>query len=915
MSDIRDQGQIEFGARNTSASDSYDTFKASPSSELSKFIQNNSTPLEANDDYDVAAFDQDLSVNKMQSPKAIYDMHSYWSKKHWAAIRQYIQHYLPAKWYPGGRGLVLDCFSGSGMTGVAALMEGRSCLLLDASPAAAFISHCYTHPVDPSRLDSAYRKMLASGYPAELSAALTQTAGRRICSLSEELTWLYETICDRCKGPATTDFVVYSEQFQCPNCNKLVTLYECIQLEVPHDGRYCPHCVKSHGGRGNRDYLISTRSRKFGSRPVAVGYTCGGRCKPKKATRPMNKADERHISVIEKAEIPHWYPKRKMMDVEDDSKPWGVKWRAGTSNFRTVAELYTKRNLWGLAAWLAALKRVSKSEREVELLELAFTGVCLGLSKMNRYRPNVTFPLNVMMGTYYVPQISAEANVTSHLTNKVKKICKSHEALLGAFSDSHILVSCESLACRKEPLQRNCVDYVFIDPGYVDKVQYGELNFVWEAWLGFPGDWLKQEIVVNQLRGKSLQDWDTALRKTLQRCFEMLKPGRWLSLCYHDTAADTWKRVQDMLLDTGFEIHTVCVLDPQQKSSNQLTGEKVVKGDLVVNCKKATKGPGPGNGDRLIETASQRVREIIVESLSQLGGQTSDKLWEIVLKRLLTRGQMAEHRFSDILSEVAFRSEAGRWFLKEEFETLTQSDIKNEEDAGDALERFARLRILGVTNQVAAQIAIGRPGLAGQDTSEEQIEKYIKENLLDSAEAKKKFRLSGRLTGVEFYDCLFFYLTRFLKSRKAGQVPRRNLAEFLEEYLVRFRDGDKWLYRPPDKAEALSLHRSRQSGLGRRIRQYVSYLTGQGEYPKDKIPEPKTLLAWLKHCSGFGLADEGVVLYERGGLMAQSHGLSEDERYDAEEYFLNCRRKASKSASGEEEEQLELENDEEEAKE
>ena len=35
-----------------------------------------------------------------------------------------------------------------------------------------------------------------------------------------------------------------------------------------------------------------------------------------------------------------------MMDVEDDSKPWGVKWRAGTSNFRTVAELYSKRNLW-----------------------------------------------------------------------------------------------------------------------------------------------------------------------------------------------------------------------------------------------------------------------------------------------------------------------------------------------------------------------------------------------------------------------------------------------------------------------------------------------------------------------------------------------------------------------------------------
>lgn len=38
------------------------------------------------------------------------------------------------------------------------------------------------------------------------------------------------------------------------------------------------------------------------------------------------------------------------MDVDDDLKPWRVKWRVGTSDFRTIADLYTKRNLWALAA-------------------------------------------------------------------------------------------------------------------------------------------------------------------------------------------------------------------------------------------------------------------------------------------------------------------------------------------------------------------------------------------------------------------------------------------------------------------------------------------------------------------------------------------------------------------------------------
>ena len=100
-------------------------------------------------------------------------------------------------------------------------------------------------------------------------------------------------------------------------------------------------------------------------------------------------------------------------------------------------------------------------------------------------------------------------------------------------------------------------------------------------------------------------------------------------------------------------------------------------------------------------------------------------------------------------------------------------------------------------------------------------------------------------------------------------TPRRNLAEFLEEYLVRFRDEEKWLYRPPTGSEADILRKSRQSGLGRRVRQFVAYLNGEGDFPKERMPDAKTLVAWLKHCANFGLAEAGVVLVEKGGLMGQ----------------------------------------------
>ena len=53
----------------------------------------------------------------------------------------------------------------------------------------------------------------------------------------------------------------------------------------------------------------------------------------------------------------------------------------------------------------------------------------------------------------------------------------------------------------------NSIDYIFTDPPYAEKVQYGELNFVWEAWLDFDTNWHDEEIIVNDVRGKTTADW------------------------------------------------------------------------------------------------------------------------------------------------------------------------------------------------------------------------------------------------------------------------------------------------------------------------------------------------------------------------------------------------------------------------
>lgn len=895
-------------------------FKPGPNPELPDFIEKHSTIYDATTDtYDVPAFGQDLDVDKAKSPKVIYDMHTYWSKKHWGVIREYIQHYLPSAHYPKNSGLVLDVFAGSGMTGVATLMEGKPVLLIDASPAAAFISHHYVTAIEAAVLDRSFDRLLDMTYPLDKQAELAQITGERIKSLREELIWLYATKCDECGGKAMTEYIVYSTVFQCLSCGEKVALFDCPEVEIeyvtpagPRGGkekrqrkkkRVCPYCYEKNGRRGHPDFVISTRRKRFDPIPVKISYICEGSCRRRRHYRLHNDSNEKKqryfqkydlalLEKLNKFSIPHSYPHRRMMDTPPEQTIWGVEWRPGR-NFQTIEELYVRRNFVALAAIKEA---IAQSGEQFQPLLFSLTAGALILSRMCDMTST-----QIAKGTYYLPQMSKALCVTSTFKNKTELAIEMYGVIRDAFRGNTALVSQQS-ATHLDKIPVNSVDYIFTDPPYVGKVQYGELNFIWDAWLGFKSDWLNDEIIVNSVRGKTLNDWETDMRTALAECYRVLKPGRWLSLCYHDSDPGTWRLVQDMLLDIGFEIHSVTELNPLQKSSNQITSEKVVKSDMVLNCRKPRPGEEGMNGSDVPELGriTARVQEILLEALTVTPGQTSDRLWSLALKRLLTRGQVVEHRFLDILSKIADQIEGDRWYLKESYDTASTHDQANEEAVGAALERFARLRLIGVPANWAATIALEKADLVTPNSDgnldENAIEAYIRSRLNGSS---KPVKLGGNLRGLEFYDVLWFYMTRYMRSKRTSELPKRNLADFLGDYLVRFRDGDKWLYRPPDSKEAENLVADRRSGLGRRIRAFVSAIQQRDHtYLESHRPDPRTLVTWLRHCAQFGLYEEGVLLFEGSGVSTQRleriiFNLEEEETaYDAARSYADiCRRK------------------------
>ena len=778
----------------------------------------------ATDDYDVPAFDQPIETTKAT---AIYNMHTYWSKKPHDAIRQYIRHYTQ----PGD--LVLDPFCGSGGTALAALMEGRKAIAIDRSPAATFITKNYCTPVDVDALQAAFDELKRKVKP--------------------EIDWLYATRCDRCGGPATTAYTVYSQVFQCPRCLEKVPLFDCVEVQgrtakgKPKKVRVCPHCYE----RGIEEE-ISTRSEKFGAVPVLVSYLCEDECKPARGERRHNDPDRRKREYFEKydlgkikeiqgKDIPHWHPPHRMMNVKSDTEPWGVKWRAGTSNFRTIADLFTKRNLWALAT----LREVIDDSFMRDPLLFALTGILLGFSRMCQWIPGTSYPFPMMRGTYYMPPVSKEQLVPHYYENRIKLIAR---AAIEISVKATCMVSTED-ARNLSSIPSNSIDYVFTDPSYADKVQYGELNFVWEAWLGLDTRWHDDEIIVNEARGKTETDWADMISVAMAECYRVLKPGRWLSLCYHDTSEGTWSLVQDIMAEVGFLVDrsdSALFIDTQQKSYNQLTADKVTKRDLVINFRKPVPGEAAaalaitGEEDGL--TFNEKVRQIIREYLEVHPGATKDRIYDEVVSRMVRAGRMEAHNFDELLGQSAHEvlepgqnGGSSRWYLKEsEWAVADAAESAKEDDAGRQIRGF--------------------------------IEKALKEH----PEAE----------GVHYSD-LFEHYVYSVRDK-----PRRPLAEWLLDYFYKTGDGT---YRPPVTEEEERIKaEGRARGLSRRIKRHLAYLQQGVAVPDAERPTDSTLAGWIRHCKRAGMYEQGRLLYEHGGLDLDR--LSEADIVDIEEDYQVCLR-------------------------
>jgi hypothetical protein len=772
-------------------------------------------PDDSEGDYHREPFASDVSEGKRG---AIYTAHSYHTKVPHKAVMRYILHYTE----PGD--VIFDGFCGTGMAGVAAQLCGdrkavqelgyrvaednvvyegdeaithlgrRKAVLVDLSPAATFIAYNYNLPVD------------AEAFQREAECILQE--------VQDELGWMYETWhepgdeeCQEVGGArygapvkrveqegetrvkGRISYTVWSEVLICPQCSGEVIFYEAALDDEGHVQRTfaCPHCSAEVTKNSLEKFYVTQfdpvlgRSVKTLKRvPVMIEYKIG-------RTKYQKTPDAHDMAVLERINslnTPAVFPTQKLPFMHMTHQR-AVMANYGVTHFH---HFFFPRARHALSALWTKVAQIE----DVRLRAFMFFAVeqaIWGLTLLNRYSPTHYSQVNrYLNGVYYIGSNIAEVSPWYILNGKVKRLVR-------AFKRLHTQTGAVGIATQSAgapPARENSIDYIFTDPPFGENIYYADLNYLVESWHRV---WTRSEpeAIVDQAKEKTLQDYQTLMREAFIQYYRWLKPGRWMTVEFHNSHNAVWNAIQEALLSAGFMVADVRTLDKQSKSYRQVTAASAAKQDLVISAYK----PRTGFEQRFASEAGtpEGAWDFVRQHLAQL---------PVVVRtdgQLETLSERQDYLLFDRM--VAFHIQRGA--------TVPLS----------APEFYAGLR----------QRFVERDGMLFLP---EQVAEYDRARLEAESVAQLSLFVDDEKTAVQWlrqqldpqvgghpqtYQALQPQFLQQLHQARHEDLPE--LSEMLEQNFLQD-DADRWYV--PDPSKASDLEKLRRKAL---LREFKTYLEGK----------------------------------------------------------------------------------------
>jgi DNA modification methylase len=521
----------------------------------------------------------------------LYKMHPYPTKVPHRAIMRYILRYTE----PGD--IVFDGFCGTGMTGVAATLCGdkavveslgfrvtpdktvlqeiedhegkktwvpfsrlgaRRALLNDLSPSAAFISYNYNTPI----IEKAFEKEATSILDA----------------VEKECDWMNAT--KHSDGRVgTINYTVWSDVFTCPECTTEVVFWEVAvdkDAGKVNDAFKCLHCGSNLTKRTlERVWLtrfdpnLKASVRQAKQVPVRISYSVSN----KRFEKVPDQDDLRIIEKCESLTIPYWLPITQLPEGFNTSQP------IRSHGLTSIHHFYTARNLYALALFNASCN-------SLQILSI-LTKVSGQITKRYRF----TYQSGVwgagggpQSGTLYVPSLVKELNIVDQMRSAIRDRSRA-----GSVNSSVRNVTSVSSTTSFGAGLKNCLDYIFIDPPFGSNIMYSELALLWEEWLRIKTD-NATEAIENSAQKKGPEEYRKLMTSAFKRAYDLLKPGRWMTVEFSNTQASVWNNIQTAMAEAGFIVANVSALDKQKGSFKAVTTPTAVKQDLVISAYKPNGG-------------------------------------------------------------------------------------------------------------------------------------------------------------------------------------------------------------------------------------------------------------------------------------------------------------------------------------
>jgi DNA modification methylase len=417
-------------------------------------------------------------LNRQIPPLAhtpMYNWHKFWSRKTWNVVGEFI------KAYSKENEVVLDPFSGSGVVAMEALKNGRRAIICDLLPIANEIARLTIKPVSETELFNAFKRVEVK--------------------VKDKILALYRTKCRKCG-------IVFPFTCSIWENHKMV--------EVRY--QECPHC-------GDR----------------------------REKRTPPTRDDIGLIEEIESKKIREWYPKNALY--YPDGSPFMKK-----EKYESLDEFFTKRNLQALAWLMEAIEEEANKELR-DFLKIAFTSMVHLCSTM----------VPAISPTPGSHQTSFSSTWTQHsywyagrfMEQNVWKLFESsmcgHQGLIKAKIESNkyfqnvrfanhykevfdkkadVYIHTGSSLEFMEEMPKDAIDFIFTDPPYDSSIQYGELAYLWVAWLkkdnGYLDYLISNEVIHNEKQHKDFGVYHGLLSRSFRDIFEVLKPGRYLTVTFHN---------------------------------------------------------------------------------------------------------------------------------------------------------------------------------------------------------------------------------------------------------------------------------------------------------------------------------------------------------------------------------------------